>query len=172
MYTQRQTEYLKNMGIDVWVLRRDGDQAAPLPAPEISVSDGRPAPAGEKPRVLLGPGTGDILLLCRDAAESASRLAADIARSLDCEPVWGWPEQNAREAGISLDRAIEDRLFTRVLVFGAALHQSGSGAGPVGKARVIYTESMDVLQQQASARKALWAKLYEHHWFAERARKS
>ena len=152
MYSERQSHYLRSMGIDLWVLRQGDDQDLPVPVRSVQ----------------LGPGAGDILLLCQDASESASRLGADVARSLDCEPVWGWPVGDENEPGLALESAITDRLITRVLVFGPGLLTGGT----VGKARVIQTDAMITLRQSPTARKALWSQLYEQHWCSERARTS
>ncbi|HMB60673.1 MAG TPA: hypothetical protein VKN35_12235 [Xanthomonadales bacterium] len=160
MQAESRKEYLRGMGIDVWVLRGQQQEE------EVSL----PVGGG----VILGPGGGDILLLCRDAAESASRIAADVARSLDCEPIWSWPAAGEEGHTLELEEAIEQRLITRVLVFGRGLHEPGQGSseGFVGKARMIQTKSLNELAGDHSARKALWLALYENHWCAERARTS
>ncbi len=133
---QRQA-YLDAMGISVWV--------------------GKPATPGPD-RMVVGPGSGSTLLLCRVAEESATRLAADIGRCLE-DPVWSWPDPEGNPEYPSLQETIEQRLFTRVLLFGAALAKKAI-KGPLpdilGSASIKVTADLDELAVSGKARRDLW----------------
>jgi hypothetical protein len=133
---QRQA-YLEAMGINVWV--------------------GKPATAGPD-RLVVGPGSGSTLLLCRVAEESATRLAADIGRCLR-DPVWSWPDPEGNPEYPSLQETIEQHLFTRVLLFGATLAKRAI-KGPLpdilGSASLKVTADLDELAVSGRARRELW----------------
>jgi len=133
---QRQA-YLEAMGISVWV--------------------GRPASPGPD-RLVVGPGSGSTLLLCRVAEESATRLAADIGRCLE-DPVWSWPDPEGNPGYPSLQETIEQHLFTRVLLFGAALaSQAIKGPLPeiLGSASIKVAADLDELAVNGESRRDLW----------------
>jgi hypothetical protein len=115
-------------------------------------------------RVVLGPGAGSTLLLCGKPGEAATALAADISRSLGSEPVWSWPAQDESEPGIPLEQAIEERLFTRVLVFGRDLLAPAADPAVqvIGSARLIRVDSIPLLVKSGAARRALWLALNEY----------
>ena len=168
----QRNEYLKALGIDVWIPRKVEvpDTQAALPARQEPRTGTLP---GTSPAsFVIGPGNGNTLLLCGSAAEAATALAADIARCLDCEPVWGWPAQSPAEQGIGLKQAIEERLFTRLLVFGPGLADDGrEAASPaIRSARRIQADPMTELLTSGPARQKLWHQLSANNWCATTAR--
>jgi hypothetical protein len=133
---QRQA-YLEAMGISVWI--------------------GKPATPGPD-RLVVGPGSGSTLLLCRVAEESATRLAADIGRCLE-DPVWSWPDPEGNPGNPSLQETIEQHLFTRVLLFGEALANRAIKAplpDILGSASIKVTAGLDELAVNGRARRDLW----------------
>jgi hypothetical protein len=160
----RRNEYLRAMGIQAWIPRAAGvpapDTGVPVAtAVEIESSAQDPVKTAIANAIVLGPGAGDTLLFCGHSAEAATPLAADIVRCLACEPVWSWPADDS-VPGIPLEQAINERLFTRVLVFGQGLAAVSSGV-VIGSARVIRVESIPVLAESAAARRNLWLALVE-----------
>ncbi len=135
--TQRRS-YLEAMGIGVWI--------------------NKPA-APDADRWVVGPGSGNTLLLCRSAEESETRLAADIGRSLGGDPVWAWPEPEGKQECPSLKDTIDQHLFTQVLLFGHALaSQTFKGSIPevLSSARLQVTADLDELAVDGAARRELW----------------
>lgn len=59
----------------------EAQRRAYLEAMDISVWLGKPAET-DRNRIIIGPGSGSTLLLCRDPGESATPLASDICRYL------------------------------------------------------------------------------------------
>lgn len=177
MNLARRNEYLKALGIEVWVARqasvapRDSldktstVQESQAPRPIIAPTEASDTAL----RIVIGPGEGNTLFLCGKSADAATPLAADIARSLDCEPVWSWPQQDESAPGLSLQQAIEERLFTRVLVFGPDLVASPREhlSMVIGSARLICSEAIPVLSQSGAARRALWLDLCASQWCAQ-----
>ncbi len=186
-------EYLSAMGIDIWIPRVTAAPASdgadqPALAEETAASQPGalfnaversrlPPQAGAGKRdsymacasaivggIVIGPGAGDTLLLCGKPGEAATALAADIARSLRCEPVWSWPAQDESVPGLPLEQAIEERLFTRVLVFGPDLLASAADPAVqvIGSARLIRADSIPRLVESGAARRALWLALNEY----------
>ena len=145
--TAQRAAYLEALGIPVWV--RKGQAAA----------TSRPAAAGLR----LGPGTGRFLLLCAGADETAGRLAADIARVLGEEPVWAWPA--VEETGAAVESAVDEHLFTNLLVFGAETACQVFGASAprtVNSARVLVVPGMAELAAEPGARAGLWRTLCDN----------
>lgn len=139
-----QQAYLDAMDIGVWVLRE------PATA-ETGAACGRP-------RLKLGPGSSGILLICEADADLAGSLASDINRTLGVAPVWAWPDDG--EIAVDLGSAIEENLFTTVAIFGNALAiQITEGKLPprLNSANLLVLPSMQEIQNQADARRALWA---------------
>jgi hypothetical protein len=163
--------YLQALGIDVWVPRA---ATANMARSRIEPDELSEVPASFERGLHIGPGDGNTLLLCTTAAEAATRLAADIARCLDHEPVWSWPMAEEAGQGISLGQAIEQRLFTRVLVFGPQLEEfvSGAAAQVIASARILRTRPITELIASAAAKRTLWSELGANHWCAERARET
>lgn len=172
----QRNEYLKALGIDVWVPRTTAEPDAKyLPrewaAAEEELEPGLACsapPADVTLEFFIGPGSSNTLLVCGGPDEAATALAADIARCLDCEPVWSWPAQNESDLGTPLGLAIEEGLFTRVVVLGTSLLQSGQNpVSPVIRsARMILADSIPVLIRDGSARRALWLQLSANNWCA------
>jgi len=175
MVLARRHAYLRALGIDVWVPRAVADTAT-LAHPEAGMVSELPVSLAHG--LHIGPGDGNTLLLCNSPAEAATRFAADIARSLDSEPVWSWPVPAQAGSGISLQQAIAQRLFTRVVVFGQALGEfasefvSGSDAHVIASARILRTRSITELAGSAAAKRTFWSELCANDWCAGRARKA
>lgn len=143
MLNSRQQAYLDAMDIGVWSLRE----------PEVPVKDS----AQQSVRLKLGPGGGGVLLICAADNESASRLANDINRALGRVPVWAWPLDD--DDTVDLKRAIDDKLFTSVAIFGERLaRQFFDGEPPacINSANLVILPSMQDIQSQPAARQALW----------------
>jgi hypothetical protein len=191
MALARRHAYLRALGLDPLVLRvrpENGMRASP----EGAAASESCAPGLQS--LHLGPGDGSILLVCNDPAEAATRLATDIARALDSEPVWSWPTPAETGQGCTLQQIIEQRLFTRVLIFGKqagaraprlasdpgnelAGELVGNRAGDadanvIASARVLRTLSIGELEKSADAKRALWSELCHNHWCAVRASKT
>jgi hypothetical protein len=184
---QRQ-QYLDAMGIQAWISKEKADaRAVQAAAPETRVSPLREysdskAQTSDTPVPDLcfeiGPGTGQTLLLCGRRAEASSQLASDIARCLDEVPVWGWQlpggstvsnrNSHADEAGLSLERAIKERLFTRVLVFAAGPAKGTGGSEVLGSARVIYAPPLALLATSPEQKRNLWQQLVGNGWTAKK----
>ena len=175
MALARRNAYLHALGIDVWVPRAGADKATFVHPEPGAVSE---LPVSLAHGLHIGPGDGNTLLLCNGPAEAATQLAADIARCLDGEPVWSWPVPAEAEPGISLQQAIEQRLFTRVLVFGQELGgfvselASGSDAQVIASARILRTRSITELAGSPVAKRTLWSELCANEWCAGRAGKA
>jgi hypothetical protein len=140
MNEARRRAYLEALGHDVWLAR--------------------PAPS-EAPRLHIQPGGGDALLLCDAPPASGDLLAEDIARALNGQAVWAWPDTDGPE-GLPLEEAIAQYLFTRVLLFGAGITSRifRSGIPPViGSARIVPTAGLEELAAGGAARKTLWNQL-------------
>jgi hypothetical protein len=144
MPANRQQAYLDAMDITVWSLRE------PV-MPEAGVVENHA-------RLKLGPGSGGILLICSADSDSAGRLASDINRVLGGAPVWAWPYLD--DGAVDLTRAVGDNLFTTVAFFGQELaSQFFDGELPphLNSAKLVLLPSMQDIQNQAEARRVLWA---------------
>ena len=147
MNTAGQRAYLEAMGIPVWVRRGLAQAAGPTPVAALQ----------------LGPGKGPLLLLCAGVHESSSLLAADIARALRCEPVWGWPAPVGEGRGVA--SAVGDGLFTQVLTFGSETETAlfgGPAPESLGSARVLRAASLPALAADPDERRGLWRMLVEN----------
>jgi hypothetical protein len=171
--TAHQNEYLEALGIDVWVPRTalSTEHTDDTTAEHIKESGVRVPASGCNnviARIVLGPGKSSTLFLCGQSADAATPIAADIARSLDCEPVWSWPGQDDAENAMPLKQAIGEGLFTRVLIFGAdLLPQDDSQDDEImASARILRTETIRVLTENARARQQLWSQLLGNGWCA------
>lgn len=142
-----QRAYLEAMGIPVWVRRGQAQAAGPAQVAGLQ----------------LGPGKGPLLLLCAAVSESSSQLAADIARALRCEPVWGWPAPDGEGDGVAA--AVGDGLFTHLLVFGNETESAlfgGPAPETLASARVLRAASLPVLAAEPDERRGLWRALVEN----------
>lgn len=140
----RRLAYLEAMEIPVWVSRGAADDA-----PEVAALS-----------LHLGPGSSGLLLVCASQEIPASALAHDIVRILPETPVWAWP--SADVGGAELPRAVEERLFTSILVFGGALAEQVCGhAAPerIGPARLMVTDDFRTLAERPESRRSLWQML-------------
>ena len=141
MIESRRRAYLDAMGIDVWSIRT------------------RQAESG---RLLIQPGEGETLLICETPEATATRIAGDIARAFACKVVWAWPDVSDQPGGPSLEQAVEEYLFTRVVLFGAGLERrmfGGDAPAVVRSASITVTHSMDELAALGSARQEFWGQL-------------
>jgi hypothetical protein len=168
MNPARRHAYLQALGIQAWTLR-SAPRAAPAPAlqpgPEMTGAGSGPElrePPAATHGIVIGPGSGDTLLLCGRSADAATPLAADIVRSLAGEPVWSWLA-DAAAPGIPLQQAISERLFTRVVVFGPGLlpPAMAGDATVIGSARLVQVDSIAALSGSGAARRNLWLALSE-----------
>lgn len=145
MMETRRRAYLEAMGLDVWEMK----PAAPL-----------------ADRLVLQPGEGDTLLLCREPEESAQRIAGDISRTLGQEVVWAWPDPEGKEENATLDQAIGQFLFTRVVIFGESLARhvcQGKTPQVIGSARVLVTREVDELAVSGNAKQSFWQLLCQSY---------
>ncbi len=184
MNEAQRLQYLDAMGIQPWISKEQAAvraaQAAITEHAELQESvdfrSEKPdnSTAIQNPVFEIGPGTGQTLLLCGKPKEASSQLASDIARCLDETPVWGWQirsgsgevSANPAEAGLSLDQAIEERLFTRVLVFSAASADRQGSSEVLRSARVIYAPPLAVLAKSPEQKRGLWLQLVSNGWTA------
>jgi DNA polymerase III psi subunit len=191
MASARRHAYLRALGLDPLVLRVSPENVM-CARPEGAAASESCAPGLQS--LHLGPGDGSILLVCNNPAEAATRLATDIARSLDSEPVWSWPRPAETGQGCTLQQIIEQRLFTRVLIFGkqagaraprlasdlgnelagelVSNRAGDADANVIASARILRTLSIGELEKSAGAKRALWSELCLNHWCAVRARKA
>ena len=138
-------EYLDRLGIPVWVPRAGNDAETTVEPTE---------PSATHDRLVMGPGEGAQLWLCAGEDVPATRLAADLARCLHEAPVWAWPGD--AEGAVSLEAAVDARLFTAIVVLGEA----PAGVGErIGSARVVTLPSLAALQRDAGARREAWRTL-------------
>lgn len=138
MIDARRQAYLEAMGLDVWVAR---------------------PPAPEPGRLVFESGTGSTLLVCADASLRHSKLAGDIVRALGGQPAWAWPDCEGDPRAQDLAGAIDQELFTQLIVFGEDL------AGEIfredvpavlGSAAVSVCPGLDELAVRGTAKKSLW----------------
>jgi hypothetical protein len=141
MIESRRRAYLDAIGLDVWSLRP--------PEPEFN-------------RLLFQPGTGGTLLICDTPDATATRIAGDIARALGGEVVWAWPDPEGNPQSLTLEQAVDQYLFTRVVLFGTGLGRRMflSGAPQVaGSAGVTVTDKLDELAVRGNTKQEFWKQL-------------
>jgi hypothetical protein len=139
----RRRAYLDAMGFDVWSVKP-------------------PAPACN--RLVLQPGDGDTLLVCAQPENTAGRFAGDLARVLDGQVVWAWPEAEGGVANPTLEEAVQQHLFTRVVLFGKELGRrivKGDIPLVVGSARILVTENLPDLADSGRSKLEFWKQLFE-----------
>jgi len=148
MLSSRQQAYLDAMDIGVWNLRK------------AASNDTDSEVVASRFLLKLGPGSGGVLLICARDSDSDGRLANDINRALGLSPVWAWPDDS--DEGVDLAHAVEENLFTTVAFFGAEMaSQIFEGELPANQnsAKLVLLPSMQDIQNQAGARRALWTTL-------------
>jgi hypothetical protein len=139
--TQRQA-YLEAMGIPVWVPKAVGEES--------------------HVRLTIASGAGSTLLVCRDGGERSNVIVSDIDRYLGNERVWAWPATDQDANSLSLQEAVDQKLFTRIVIFGTNLAQwvfNGDAPPVVGSAQTVVCADLDELALSGSSRKALWLHL-------------
>jgi DNA polymerase III psi subunit len=133
--------YLDAMGLDVWSIK---------------------PPEQEFDRLLFQPGEGSTLLICDALEATATRIAGDIVRALAGKVVWAWPDPEGSTQSPTLEQAVSQYLFTRVVLFGDGLaRQMFRGDAPLvtGSASITVSDSLDELAVLGNAKQALWNKL-------------
>ena len=176
MNPARRAAYLRALGVEVWVPKTAAGEApsrAQLSGLDASIPAGNEAtPARSVAEFFVQAGTSDTLLLCLNRTEAETLLARDISLSLKSEPVWAWPISDAPAGSITLKQTIQDRLITRLIVFGKDLATAaGEGNGNVvGMADMLRVESLAELAKNGEARRALWEALDARQWCGTRAR--
>ena len=141
MIESRRRAYLDAIGLDVWSIR------PPKPEPD---------------RLVLQPGAGGTLLICETPDATATRLAGDIARALAGEVVWAWPDQEGNPQSLSIDQAVDQCLFTRVILFGAELERRlfrSNAPMTAGSAIITISDSLDELAIRGKSKKVFWKQL-------------
>ncbi len=142
MEAQRRA-YLEAMDIEVWVSK-----------PATTLQD----------HLVIGPGSGSTLLVCRDGLEASTALAADICRYLGDKPVWAWPDPDGGQDHPTLKQAVDLGLYIRIVFLGQCIAgQMFKGAVPelLVSARIIVAPDLDQLTVSAEFRKKLWQLLSE-----------
>lgn len=153
--------YLDALGIDVWVPR---EPRAPA----------EPEREAGGPVLVLGTGDGDILCVVASPEEAGLDLVGDIGRAMRSAPVWAWPAgaPGFGAEAVSLEEAVADRLFTRMLVFGEGVASVLFGArrpDSLGTAGVHFVPGVARLGTDREAKRILWALMQKHGIAAGRA---
>jgi len=141
MIESRRRAYLEAMGLDIWTIR--------------------PPPASPD-RLVLQPGNGQTLLLCQQPEETAERIAGDIARALDQDVVWAWPDPDGQVETVSLEEAVGQYLFTRMVIFGKDLANrvcKGEAPQVIGSASILVTAAVSELAVHGCAKQTFWEQL-------------
>ncbi len=177
---RRRQAYLDALGLTAWV-PRDAQPGHARGAPPSAVSSPDPvvpdsvqevAPASaaasglraadDPAPVHLGPGQGSCLYVCGANDDFSGALASDLARVAPDAPVWGRVGDPQAEEGERLELAIAERLFTQVVIFGAAQAQlvfGGEAPEQCGPARVTVAPDLGRLARDAAARRQCWKAL-------------
>lgn len=138
MIESRRLAYLDAMGFDIWTAK---------------------PPESELNRLVLQAGDGDTLLICERPDLTASRFAADVGRALAGSGIWAWPDPAGCPGSLSLEEAVSQRLFTRVVLFGRGLQRQMFKCDiplVVGSARIHATDGLEELAVRGSAKLAFW----------------
>lgn len=144
MTEARRRAYLEALGVEVWLAK------PPEPGPG---------------RLVVGPGDGSTLLVCATPEACADKLAADIVRALGRDPVWAWPDPDGQPDRPTIEQAVGDRLFTRLLVFGEGLARELFGRKPpevLHSAAVRVAPDLSELAVRGTAKQALWRLIAGH----------
>jgi len=145
MIEERRREYLRSLGLDVWLLR----------------------PPGPEPGCIgIGSGGDSTLLLCLSADQCRTELARDVARALGGDPLWAWLDPAAEEEAQILREVVAERLITRILVFGPeTARRAFAGEVPaiLGSATIVTLPGLQELAASGAARQELWKQLRVPH---------
>lgn len=144
MIAQRKQAYLEALGIPVWVRKELANQK-----PDI-----------EPASLTLGPGSGEVLMICAGVEQPSGQIASDIARSLKYEPVWAW--LSTGETGSSVADAVSEHLFTTTIIFGSEVAFALFGSDvpqTIHSSRLLVAPTTDELAASPLQRKALWEML-------------
>jgi hypothetical protein len=173
MAESQRLQYLEALGVDVWVLRGANETAAAEDSVQaehrVQQSDRLNAGAEAQKTLsqasyVLGPGTGQTLLLCRRQEEASLQIASDIARCLGEAPIWGWAQHDGGTDSQCLLEKISDRLITRILVFDSGLVASDLDDVIRRKAAIIHAASLDELAQNPAQKQLLWMQIAKQGW--------
>lgn len=138
MIESRRRAYLEAMGYEIWSARLHD------PGPN---------------RLLICQGEGDTLLVCSSPDAATSLFARDVARALGDRVVWAWRDPEGRSESTTLEDAIGQYLFTRVVLFGPGLaRQLFKDGAPIvlGSARILVTAGLADLAVDATAKLEFW----------------
>ena len=182
---QHRLQYLEALGIQPW-MRKDRvvveAPAAPADPAEsaarladtvvreamdkaLSMQASHTATQLGEQKFVIGPGTGQTLMLCNSRQDSAMQLANDIARCLVDVPVWGWVAPVDSSESLELRSAVKERLFTRILVFSGAKTRGGEPTA-IGSAQFIRAPLLSELANNPDLKRVLWTRLCTEGWCA------
>lgn len=144
MISARKQAYLEALEIPVWVRRELVCQL-----PDF-------VPAG----LALGPGSGEVLMICAGMEQPSGQIASDIARALKYEPVWAWLSPEG--SGMRVEEAVSERMFTTAIVFGSDVASALFGdqsPQTIHSARLLVVPTTEELSANPLKRKAMWQML-------------
>ena len=142
MIESQRRAYLDAMGLDVWSIKP--------PQPEFD-------------RLIFQPGEGSTLLICDAPETTATRIAGDIARALAGKVVWAWPDPEGSPQSPTLEQAVGQYLFTRIVLFGDGLaRQVFRGDAPLvtDSASITVSIGLGDLAVRGNAKQILWKQLF------------
>jgi hypothetical protein len=138
MIESRRRAYLEVMGYDIWSAR---------------------PPEPESNRLIIQQGEGDTLLVCSSPGAATSLFAGDVARAMGERVVWAWQDPDGRPESATLEEAVGQYLFTRVVLFGAGLAlQLFNDEAPLvlGSARILVAAGLEDLAVPGTAKLEFW----------------
>ena len=142
MIESQRRAYLDAMGLDMWSIKP--------PKPEFD-------------RLIFQPGEGSTLLICDVPEATATRIAGDIVRALAGKVVWAWPDPEGSPQSPTLEQAVGQYLFTRVVLFGDGLaRQVFRGDAPLvtDSASITVSIGLGDLAVRGNAKQILWKQLF------------
>ena len=142
----RRQAYLEAIGIDVWLARPEPGQARAIHCSETAGAE------------------ASLLLVCERPEQADTPLAEDLVRAFGGNGCWAWPSNSEEMPAQTLADIVDERLFTRVVLFGKGMSQEVAGrqSGKViASAQIETTVSLDELSASATARQALWRQLFK-----------
>jgi len=143
MNESRRRAYLDAMGLDVWLIK---------------------AAEAERNRLVISHGEGGTLLVCDSAEACSTRLAGDVVRTLGGDPVWAWPDPEGRQERPTLEQALKQFPFTRVVLFGSGLGQQlfgGEVPEILASAGIVVAAGLDELAVSGAAKRKFWKQIAE-----------